>query len=66
MNLILENVSDDLAKAIEAMAKIANTKVKLKKKLTINGFTPEFEKKTVKKLNKVEKVKKYIIFLVTF
>lgn len=28
------------------MAKIENTKVKLKKekKLTINGFTPEFEK----------------------
>ena len=32
MNLILENVSDDLAKAIKAMAKIENTKVKLKKK----------------------------------
>ncbi|EJB9070563.1 hypothetical protein MXG64_001710, partial [Campylobacter jejuni] len=40
MNLILENVSDDLAKVIKAMAKIENTKVKLKKekKLTINGF----------------------------
>ncbi len=32
MNLILENVSDDLAKVIKAMAKIENTKVKLKKR----------------------------------
>ncbi|MFY4726486.1 hypothetical protein ACOTVF_04605 [Campylobacter jejuni] len=40
MNLILENVSEKLIKAVKAMAKIANTKVKLKKekKLTINGF----------------------------
>lgn len=47
MNLILENVSEKLIKAVKAMAKIENTKVKLKKekKLTINGFTPEFEKK---------------------
>ncbi|EAL1800934.1 hypothetical protein FCR19_04465 [Campylobacter jejuni] len=57
MNLILENVSDDLAKAIKAMAKIANTKVKLKKekKLTINGFTPEFEKKILKGLEDIKK-----------
>lgn len=47
MNLILENPSEKLIKAIKAMAKIENTKVKLKKekKLTINGFTPEFEKR---------------------
>ncbi|EOI9441552.1 hypothetical protein ACMYC3_001372 [Campylobacter jejuni] len=40
MNLILENVSEKLIKVVKVMAKIANTKVKLKKekKLTINGF----------------------------
>ncbi|EOD6886045.1 hypothetical protein ACJED5_000774 [Campylobacter jejuni] len=32
MNLILENPSEKLIKAIKAMAKIENTKVKLKKK----------------------------------
>lgn len=32
MNLILENVSEKLIKAVKAMAKIENTKVKLKKR----------------------------------
>lgn len=32
MNLILENVSEKLIKAVKAMVKIANTKVKLKKR----------------------------------
>ncbi|MFY4755310.1 hypothetical protein ACOTV8_04285 [Campylobacter jejuni] len=54
MNLILENPSEKLIKAVKAMAKIENTKVKLKKekKLTINGFTPEFEKKDFKRLRR--------------
>ena len=42
MTLIIENVNDDLAKAIRAMAKPFKAKVKTKRKLTINGFTPEF------------------------
>ena len=57
MNLILENPSEKLIKAVKAMAKIENTKVKLKKekKLTINGFMPEFEKKILKDLEDIKK-----------
>ena len=54
MTLIIENVNDDLAKAIRAMAKPLKAKVKTKRKLTINGFTPEFEKQLLQEVKETQ------------
>ena len=54
MTLIIENVNDDLAKAIRAMAKPFKAKVKTKRKLTINGFTPEFEKQLLQEVKETQ------------
>ena len=54
MTLIIENVNDDLAKAIRAMAKPFKAEVKTKRKLTIKGFTPEFEKQLVREVKETQ------------
>ena len=58
MTLVIENVNDDLAKAIRAMAKPFKAKVKKiknREELTVNGFTPEFEKKLLQEVEETEK-----------
>lgn len=54
MTLIIENVNDDLAKIIRAVAKPFKAKVKRKKELSVNGYTKEFEEKLLKELKETQ------------
>ena len=49
-----QKANNALAKAIRAMAKPFKEKVKTKRELTINGFTPEFEKQLLKEIKETE------------
>ena len=54
MTLIIENVNDDLAKIIRAVAKPFKAKVKRKKELSVNSYTKEFEEKLLKELKETQ------------
>lgn len=54
MTLIIENVNDDLAKIIRAVAKPFKAKVKRKKELSVNGYTKKFEEKLLKELKETQ------------
>ena len=54
LKIINDFKNNTLAKAIRAMAKPFKTKVKTKRELTINGFTPEFEKQLLKEIKETE------------
>lgn len=54
LKIINDFKNNTLAKAIRAMAKPFKAKVKTKRELTINGFTPEFEKQLLKEIKETE------------